>query len=95
MNETKQTALTDKQGSVLKLLRLYTGGRPWDLWALAGSQKASVRAHIMSEIAGQRTPQSKAGVTALQVAVHTLFETTGDCVAAREENLREITAETN
>jgi hypothetical protein len=71
----------------LRLLGVYTAGR-FDVWALAGSQRASCRAHIMSELLGVKTPQSKAGVNAIRDAFYRVAgdAITGDCIAVREDS---------
>lgn len=77
--------------SALNLFSSYTAGH-FDPWMLAGPAKASCRAHIMSVFNGQRTPQSKSGVTVIRDAFHTLafnecipdFKA-AECVAVRDE----------
>lgn len=54
--------------NTIRLLGAYTA-HSFDPYQLAGTHKASVRAHIMSELAGVRVPQSKSGVTALRAAL--------------------------
>jgi hypothetical protein len=66
-------------------LGVYTNGH-FDIWMLAGSAKASCRAHVMSVLLGVKTPQSKAGVTALREAFYQAGNIQGDCLAAKEEN---------
>ena len=55
----------------LRLYSAYTAGR-FNAWDLAGSAKASCRAHIMSALYGRKVPQREAGVTAIREAFHTL-----------------------
>jgi hypothetical protein len=68
-----------------KILGTYTGGS-FDFWALAGSAKASCRAHVMSVLEGRRMPQSKSGVIALRARFYDAVKPTGGCLAEREEN---------
>lgn len=68
----------------IKLLGIYTGGK-FDVWLLAGSAKASCRAHVMSVLHGTKIPQSKSGITAIREALYTQAKINGDYPAAREE----------
>ena len=72
---------------VKRLLQAYCpSGNVWDL---AGRHKASVRAHIMASALGtDRVPQKVAGITALSNKLHALAQTTGNCQAVRDRNLR-------
>lgn len=75
----------------IKLLGVYTAGS-FDVWMLAGSSKATCRAHVMSALYGRKVPQREAGVTAMREAFHALafnhdapnFKA-AECLAAREE----------
>jgi hypothetical protein len=73
----------------IRLLGVYTAGR-FDIWALAGSSRASCRAHVMSALKGHKVPQSQSGVTALreefcnQARAHGAV-IDGDCIAVRED----------
>ena len=58
-------APTANEAKAIRLLGTYSGGR-FDIWALAGNARASCRAHVMSELLGQKTPQSKSGVNAIR-----------------------------
>ena len=58
-------APTEAQKGAIRLLGIYSAGR-FDIWALAGNTKASCRAHVMSELLGQKTPQAKSGVNAIR-----------------------------
>jgi hypothetical protein len=69
----------------IKLLGTYTAGR-FDIWMLAGSSKASCRAHIMSVLHGTRIPQAKSGVNALRSALYTEAKIDGECEAHRQDN---------
>ena len=69
----------------VRVLGTYTAWR-FDLWILAGNQRASCRAHVMSVLMGQKMPQSKSGVTALRAEFNQRAGITGDCPAHREEN---------
>ncbi len=71
----------------VRLLRIYTAGR-FDPWALAGRAKASCRAHVMSALAGKKTPQSKSGVNAMLAEFHRRAGIGGDCPAHRAHNFR-------
>jgi hypothetical protein len=74
----------------LRIIGIYTAGR-YDIWMLAGSSKASCRAHVMSVLCGVKTPQSKSGVNAIQAK---LFSELGipeaECTAVREDYFRDI-----
>jgi len=71
----------------IRVLGTYTAGR-FDIWMLAGSSKASCRAHVMSVLQGKRVPQSQSGVTAIRSAFYEALSITGECEAHREENFR-------
>ena len=79
--------LTLQQKRALFALGVYTAWR-FDVWALAGSCKAGCRAHILSELAGKRVPQSQSGVNALRAALYEVTNPDGACEAAREESFR-------
>jgi hypothetical protein len=87
----KTTSETHKPNlrEALRLLGVYTAGR-YDIYALAGSARAGCRAHIMSELVGAKTPQSKAGVTALRSAFYVACQVTGECEAHRERTFVNI-----
>jgi hypothetical protein len=70
-----------------KLLGTYTAGR-FDIWALAGSSRASCRAHVMSALMGRRIPQSKSGIYALREEFERRAGACGECNAERETNFR-------
>ncbi len=78
--------MTNNEREGLRLLGVYTAGR-FDIWMLAGNAKASCRAHVMSVLTGERTPQSKAGVNAMVAAFHALAGVAGkgSCAAIRED----------
>lgn len=78
--------LTTHQLKALLLLRSYR----FEVWTTAGPARASVRAHIMSELVnnGERYPQSKSGVTAMRSAFYQLGGIEGECEAHREENFK-------
>lgn len=69
----------------VRLLGVYTAGR-FDIWALAGSSKASCRAHVMSALLGRRAVQRESGVTALRSEFYRRLEIEGSCEAVRERN---------
>lgn len=75
--------------NAVRLLGIYTAGR-FDIFALAGPQKASCRAHIMSTIQGRRVPQSKSGVYAIREAFFAALKPAGGCVAAQEDTFSEL-----
>ena len=62
---------------------MYTAGR-MDVYALAGSARASCRKHVLEALTGQKQTQAKAGVTALRAAIYAAGNITGDCEAHRE-----------
>ena len=75
----------DKQ-KIAKLIMAYTGGNSHNLYyRLCGNAKGSVRAHIMSEIAGHKMPQSKSSITAILARLMEIFEIEGSCPAVRED----------
>lgn len=76
----------------IHLLGVYTANR-FDLWMLAGSSKASCRAHLMSALQGTRVPQSKSGITAIRNAFYSLLNIAGECEAHREELFRAVCKE--
>ena len=69
------------------LFQTYTGGR---IDALYGPAQAAHRAEILSAIAGQRIPKSRAGWTVFRRAVYELFGATGECDVARERDLQRL-----
>ena len=77
--------MSENQIQALRLLKVYTAGY-YDVYSLAGPAKASVRAHIMSTLAGKRVPQSQAGINAIRDAFMALSNVTGTCQHDREEN---------
>ncbi len=78
-------------GEAIRVLGIYTAGR-FDVWALAGSARASCRAHVMSTLLNRRVPQSQAGVNAIQAAFYSACQITGETPNEREENLRAFCA---
>ena len=72
----------------IKVLGMYTAGR-FDVWMLAGSARASCRAHIMSALYGFRVSQAKSGVNALRDALYIAGNITGEYPAQREERFVE------
>lgn len=77
--------VTDNLKSAIYLLNIYTGGS-FDVWSLAGSSKASCRAHVMSALHGKKMPQSKSGVNALQAELFCRVDARGDYERAREKD---------
>ena len=65
----------------------YTGGR---IGTLYGPAQADRRAEILSAIAGQRIPKSRAGWNMFRRAVYELYGATGDCDVARERDLQRL-----
>ena len=55
-----------RKAEIIKLLRIYSGGKFDTIYALAGSHKGSCRAHIMSELLGYKVPIAKSGINALE-----------------------------
>lgn len=76
--------MTPNLSEAIHLLGIYTADR-FDLWLLAGKQKASSRAHILSFLTGENVPQSKAGVNALRDAFYHAMDVTGETPAERED----------
>ena len=85
----KQAAVIPNVKEAIQLLNIYTAGR-FDIWMLAGSARASCRAHVMSTLNGYKTPQSKSGVTALRSAFYSALNITGECEAHRADNFLAI-----
>lgn len=70
----------------VRLFGAYTAGG-FQTWQLAGSAKASCRAHIMSALYGEKVKQSAAGVFALREALCHYLRIEGDCLAAKDSAL--------
>ena len=89
MGHAEYNELVNINEHQMKALLLLSSYR-FDVWALAGSQRASVRAHVMSELInnGNRVPQAKAGVNALRDALYDLGSIAGSCSAHREDNFK-------
>jgi hypothetical protein len=77
--------LTQQEWVAIRLLSRYTAGQ-FDVYALAGSSKASCRADIMSELNGVRTPQAKACITALRARFFDLAGVQPDCYARQTDD---------
>jgi hypothetical protein len=75
-------------GEAIRILGIYTAGR-FDIWMLAGSQKASARQHVLSVLLAKSVPKSKAGVNALRDAFYAAGNITGEYEAQRERNFLE------
>jgi hypothetical protein len=60
---------------------------------LCGPHMAALRAELMSELTGQRMPQSKSGITALGKELYRLAGVEGNCGAAREDAFCRFAAE--
>jgi hypothetical protein len=78
----------DLKTNELEALRLLGAStRNWfQIYDLAGPSNAVTRAKLMTMLTGVKTPQAKAGVTALSQAFVTLSGVTGSCNAAVENN---------
>jgi len=76
----------------IRVLGIYTAGR-FDIWMLAGSSKASCRAHVMSVLQGKRVPQSQSGITAIRSAFYEALSITGECEAHRQESFQSVCRE--
>ena len=77
----------------IRLLGIYSN-HTYDIWVLAGRSRASSRAHVMSALAGKKTPQSKAGVNAIRQAFYALINPAGNCEAIRSKNFQQYCLET-
>jgi hypothetical protein len=77
------TPMSANLNEAIRLLGIYSAGR-FDIWALAGSSRASARSHVMSTLVGSKVPQSKAGVNAIRSAFYSALEIHGEHEAARE-----------
>jgi len=73
----------------IRLLGTYTANR-FDIWILAGNARASCRAHVMSELLGKKTPQSKSGVNVIQDEFERQTKITGSCTADWDTKFREF-----
>jgi hypothetical protein len=69
----------------IRLLGIYTAGR-FDIWMLAGSSKASCRAHVMSVLVNRKVSQKQAGINALRESLYAAGNISGSCEAHRQEN---------
>ena len=78
-------------GEAIRVLGIYTAGR-FDAWMLAGSARASCRAHVMSTLLNRRVPQSQSGVNAIRDAFYRECGIDGECPSEREEKLRAFCA---
>jgi hypothetical protein len=79
--------MNQRQHAALLNLRTLTAGT-FDAWRLAGGHNAKIRAYLMEQITGQKTPQAKAGVNALNAAFRNLAPITGECEAELTENFQ-------
>ena len=80
--------MNQSQHAALLNLRTLTAGT-FDAWRLAGGHNAKIRAYLMEQLTGQKTPQAKAGVNALNEAFRSLAPTvTGCCEAELTENFQ-------
>ena len=58
-----------------------------DFYRLAGPGNAGLRQQCMLEMTGQKMPRAQCGVTTLRQIAFDVSQVTGDCLAAREDNL--------
>ena len=59
----------------------------YDVWRLVGARNAATRALVMSKLIGRKVTQAQAGINALSQAFYDALHITGDCDAAKNENL--------
>lgn len=83
MTTTTATIPDERIQAAAKLLRTYAG-QWYQIDNLAGPAKASCRAHVMSTLLGVKTPQSKAGITAIREAFYAAVGLGHDCLARQE-----------
>ena len=76
--------LSELERSGLHFLGVYTGGR-YDINTLAGSSKASCRAHVMSALYGKRMPRAKSGINAMWGAFFVIAGVEANCIRHRED----------
>lgn len=76
----------------IRMLKRLTHDR-CDLWMLAGSSNAKLRAQLMEVLTGSKVPQAKAGINALETAFYTVCGIIGECKAERDENFRKFCLE--
>ena len=72
----------------VQLLAVATRNR-FDIWMIAGSSNAKLRALIMSELRGSKVTQAQAGVNAMRDAFYSLANVTGDCLAVKDDAFTE------
>ena len=77
--------MAPNQLKALQLLKALTRDR-FDIWMLAGSSNARLRAALMSELTGSKVPQSKSGVNAIRDAFYAVGNISGDCLYEQENN---------
>src|SRR4051812_29473750 len=76
-SESAMKTITQNELAALKLVATYTGGS-FNLWTMTGRSKASCRSHIMSVLTGEKTPQSKSGINALESALFAAVDAAGN-----------------
>jgi len=74
-------------GEAIRILGIYTASS-FDIWALSGRAKASCRAHVLSILLSESTPQSKSSVNAIRDAFWSACGITGECPAERERKFQ-------
>ena len=79
--------MDEQTKQAIKVLGTYSAGR-YDVWSLAGSARASCRAHVMSTLLGVKTPRSKSGVNAIRQEFYDRLGITGTggCPSEREDS---------
>ncbi len=70
----------------IRLFGQMTGNR-FDVYMLAGSSQVRLRQALMLALTGSKLPQAKCGVNAISAVLASQCCITGDCIAAREDNL--------
>ena len=80
------------RANAIRLLGMYTGGR-FDIWAMSGPHNATNRAHVMSELTGNKVSKGAAGVNALEREFYEMCGIEGECMAERHERFREYCRE--
>jgi cytochrome P450 len=60
-----------------------------NVWALSGSANARQRQALMLALTGQKLPQAKCGVTAISAVINSAIRPAGDCMALRQNFVRQ------
>lgn len=77
--------MAKNQEQALYLLSVHTAGK-FRMWSLAGNGNTKKRVAILSALRGEKVPQAKAGISALQREFFALAEIGGECHVEQEEN---------